>query len=356
MTIESPVDFVIITALAEEREDDEEFVTIPAGHCWLGATPGDPLALENEKPGHEAYLKEFQIGRYPVTNREYAQFIEATHRPAPAHWANGVMPPELAEHPVVNVDFADADAYCRWLSATTGRACRLPTEAEWEKAARGSLPNKRLYVWDDKWRDNACNTQEAGRGATTAVTEYETVNRSVFGVVDLLGNVWEWTTSWYEPYAGSSHKSDKYGQQYRVVRGGSWRHTVSEARLSARGRYAPDTRRPYLGFRVASAADDAVNRPRKTSSQSSEVESTSKSAPESALVKFDRIQLLKILTKHFDLEELKTLCLYLDIDFDSLPAEGKVGKARELVVYCERHERLPDLIRQIKLEHPNINW
>ena len=227
-----------------------EVVTIPAGPFWMGSPPDDAEAAENEKPRRREVLPTYAIGRYPVTNAEYAAFVQATdHRP-PEHWPDGRVPPGLQDHPVVYVSHEDAEAYCRWLSRVTGRFYRLPTEGEWEKAARGPWPEARRYPWGDEWRPDFCNTREAGREGTTPVHQFEGVNRSPFGVVDLAGNVWEWTSSWYERYPGSTYESLHFGRDYRVVRGGSWRNGRGEARISCRGRYKPGVRRPYLGFRV----------------------------------------------------------------------------------------------------------
>lgn len=141
-------------------------------------------------------------------------------------------------------------AYCLWLSEMTGQHYRLPTEEEWEKAARGPWPDERNYPWG-VWREGYCNTQELGRRCTSSVHEFELMNSSPFGVVDMVGNVWEWTSSKYEPYSDPVHNSSYYSTRW-VVRGGSWRSKRQTVRISCRGRYEPDVERPYLGFRVAS--------------------------------------------------------------------------------------------------------
>lgn len=225
---------------------------IPAGPFWMGNPVDDLVAYENEKPCKECTLWEYRIGLYPVTNVQYARYILATGQSAPKHWNAGKVPVGLEDHPVVNVNFEDAKAYCRWLSQDSGEYYRLPTEYEWEKAARGRLPEACRYPWGNEWRSGFCNTRELGRNGTTSVYEFEYVNRSPFGVIDMAGNVWEWTDSGYERYPDSNHKGLRYGKGYRVVRGGSWRNSCREARISCRGRYRPDVRRPFLGFRIAS--------------------------------------------------------------------------------------------------------
>ncbi|MBN1815387.1 MAG: SUMF1/EgtB/PvdO family nonheme iron enzyme [Anaerolineae bacterium] len=229
-------------------------IPIPAGPFWMGSASDDTEAHDNEKPRRKLDLPEYQIGRYPVTNVQYACFISNTGHNPPRHWDGGHVPASLADHPVVNVSFEDAEGYCRWLSEMAGQRYRLPTEEEWEKAARGGLPETRRYPWGDKWQPDSCNTREMGRNGTTPVREFEHVNRSPFEVIDLVGNVWEWTASWYERYPDSSHESVHYGRVYRVVRGGSWRSDCRDVHISCRGRYKPDDRRLYVGFRVALVA------------------------------------------------------------------------------------------------------
>jgi formylglycine-generating enzyme required for sulfatase activity len=226
-------------------------LSIPAGPFRMGSAWGDPEATDDEKPQREPELEGYQIGRFPVTNAEYACFVLAGfHRP-PDHWPNRWVPEGLENHPVVNVSWEDAEAYCEWISQITGRQYRLPTEEEWEKAARGGLPETRRYPWGDEWRSETCNTIELARRTTCSVHEFEQVNASPFGAVDMAGNVLEWTDSFYECYPGSPHASPDYGRVYRIVRGGSWQDSRSSARVSCRGRRKPDERHPDLGFRVA---------------------------------------------------------------------------------------------------------
>ena len=231
-------------------------VLVPAGPFWMGSSRDDAEAYENEKPRRQVHLRDYRIGRYPITNAEYAFFVRDTGRDLPDHWEGGMLPTGLADHPVVNVNYQDAEAYCSWLSQVTGQRYHLPTEEEWEKAARGGYPETRRYPCGDEWRIDCCNTREQRQEGATSVHEFEQINRSLFEVVDMAGNVWEWTSSWYGRYRDSLHESSNYGQICRVVRGGSWRNTCREARLSCRGRYRPDVRRSYLGFRIVLRALD----------------------------------------------------------------------------------------------------
>jgi formylglycine-generating enzyme required for sulfatase activity len=344
--------------LDQRAQPDMPLVLIPAGSFWLGAVPGDLQALENEKPGREIFWDKFQISRYPVTNRQYAQFVKAAKYQVPTHWVNGQFPVELADHPVVNVSFEDAETYCHWLSQTTQQSYRLPIEAEWEKAARGPLPDKVCYVWGNAWRNKACNTKELGLARTTSVSEFEATNRSPFGAVDLLGNVWEWTSSWYEAYPGSHHESLNFGRNYRAVRGGSWNNPEKDARISCRGRYASNTRREYLGFRMVL---DIVTQQPSTDTPSISY-SVAISKPDATKTNdelqhdVDQVKMHEILTQRFNLEELKDLCFRLYIDYESLPSVGKSGKARELISYCQRRSRMMDLVLQIEQLRPDVIW
>jgi iron(II)-dependent oxidoreductase len=239
-------------------------VFVPAGPFWMGSLPEDTEAHENEKPRRRCELEGYWIGRYPVTNAQYACFLAANpqypvphtdeENASPCNWdpQARTYPGDKADHPVVLVNWEDAETYCRWLSQITGKHYRLPTEQEWEKAARGDFPDTRRYPWGNDWQPGYCNARESGRDGTTSVHEFEQINRSPSGVVDMAGNVWEWTASWYEGYPDSLHKSVYYGRLCLVVRGGSWRNSRRGARLSCRGRCQPPKRCLHMGFRIAS--------------------------------------------------------------------------------------------------------
>jgi formylglycine-generating enzyme required for sulfatase activity len=323
-------------------------ICIPAGPFWIGSLLNDRDAHDNEKPRRELDLPAYEISRYPVTNAQYARFLaDNPDYPVPysneerAHFYNWhsearIYPEGKADHPVVLVSWEDAMAYCRWLTGVTGRSCSLPTEEEWEKAARGGLPDARRYPWGDEWGLGLCNTQELGRKGTTPVGEFERTSKSPFEVVDMVGNVWEWTASWYNPYPDSPHESLNYGQSFRIVRGGSWRNSRRGARIACRGRVEPDARRSYLGFRVASDAVDAVLKGE---------------TPE----QLDRAKLRELITACFDEEELRTLCFDLEVDYDDLRGEGRAGKARELVAYFERRGRISELVAYCRRARPNFS-
>ena len=212
----------------------------------------------------------------PVTNAQFAAFVDATGHPPPPHWPGGSMPEELSDHPVAYVDWHDASACCRWLGG------RLPTEAEWEKAARGT--DARLYPWGldepqaedfvlnqhkllERPRDSAdefvLNQHKisaratfgggAKHGGTTAVGAHAD-GASPYGLLDMAGNVWEWVSTVYAPYPYDAHdgREDPGSGLPRVLRGGSFSSPTSRnLRCAARSRSAPGRRSPHIGFRVA---------------------------------------------------------------------------------------------------------
>jgi formylglycine-generating enzyme required for sulfatase activity len=213
---------------------EPELVTVPAGAFWMGTSDPQVEALRaryewakdfdfgREQPQRELTLPEYQIGRYPVTNAEYAAFVRATgHRP-PSHWRGDTFPEEQASHPVVYVTWHDALAYVQWLRERTGQDYRLPTEAEWEKAARGT--DGRLWPWGDDWDAERCNMKIAGPGETTPVGQYAPRSNSPYGCADMAGNVWEWCSTLYEayPYRQDDGRENLEASGGRVVRGGCW--------------------------------------------------------------------------------------------------------------------------------------
>ena len=157
----------------------------------MGSDPKvDKDAFGDEQPQHRLYLPEFYIGKYPVTNEQYAAFVKATRQAAPQHWKNGQIPAGKENHPVVDVSWKDAVAFCRWLSQASGKTIRLPTEAEWEKAARGD--DGRIYPWGDKPPTKELCNFGGNVGDTTPVGQYP-AGASPCGALDMAGNVWEWT-------------------------------------------------------------------------------------------------------------------------------------------------------------------
>lgn len=222
-------------------KDGREMIFVPAGKFIMGEG-GD---------AHEVHLDAFYIDRYPVTNADYKKFVDATNHAPPGHWQNGKIPQGIANHPVVNVSWDDATAYAQWAGK------RLPTEAEWEKAASWDdvKKQKRVYPWGNDFDASKCNSSESGIGGTTPVGKYSPQGDSFYGVADLAGNVREWCADWYDDnYYKNSPKENPKGPasgQYRVLRGGSWGAQQYGVRAADRGDYVPDDRTLDVGFRCA---------------------------------------------------------------------------------------------------------
>ena len=231
-----------------------EWCFVPAGSFLMGSSDRDPHAKENEKPQHRVHVNAYYLGKYPITNEQYAVFVKATGHREPYGWEDGRFPQEKYNHPVVNVSWTDAVAFCEWAARLSHLPIRLPTEAEWEKGARGT--DGRIYPWSNSWRSGVCNTEEMNIGGTTAVNRFPQ-GRSPYGAFDMIGNVWEWTSSLYKdyPYRANDGREQHDEQAGHVVRGGAWYWESSSARAACRGRYIDHW--DYVigyGFRVCVAA------------------------------------------------------------------------------------------------------
>jgi len=217
-----------------------ELVRVPAGEFFMGSDPAkDKDAQQDEQPQHRVYVSEFFMGKYPVTNEQYAVFVKTTKYQVPGHWEKGKIPAGKGDHPVVRVSWDDAVAFCEWLSRESGRVFRLPTEAEWEKAARGT--DGRIYPWGNQWDKTKLNSKEGGAGDTTPVGRYSPDGDSPYGAADMAGNVWEWCADRYDKKAYEQRVKtvvkDPTGPSkgdYRVLRGGAFLNGASWARCAAR--------------------------------------------------------------------------------------------------------------------------
>jgi formylglycine-generating enzyme required for sulfatase activity len=251
--------------VVERRHPFEpELIHIPAGEFLMGSDPDKyKRGYSDEKPQHTRHLPDYYIAKTPATNTQYAAFVEATDRKTPEHWNGGKPPGGKEDHPVVNVSWHDAMAYCQWLAQETAKAYRLPSEAEWEKAARG--PDGRIWPWGNEWGEKLCNSLEDGRGDTTLVGQYSPGGDSPYGCVDMAGNVWEWTLSlWgtkrdepdfkypYDPGDGRENLGAGPNTS-RVLRGGTFLDDRGLMRCAYRRRYPPDYRYYRIGFRLAVA-------------------------------------------------------------------------------------------------------
>jgi len=244
----------------EMKHFEPETVYIPSGPFLMGGQEGKGVPAY-ETPQHGVDLLAYWIGKYPVTNEQYAEFVRQTGRMvAPESGWDGQTPPDdKLKHPITGVTWYDALAYCEWLTEQTGRRYSLPSEAQWEKAARGT--DGRIYPWGDEWDPNHCNH---GSNQTVPVDAYPA--QTVHGCYDMVGNVREWTsTLWgdklrqpdpkfHYPWA-NDHREDLTASSYilRVHRGGAAADRIEKLRCSARGAYFPDKPGPPRkrhGFRV----------------------------------------------------------------------------------------------------------
>jgi formylglycine-generating enzyme required for sulfatase activity len=297
------------------KPGEPQCVLVPAGTFRMGTSDEEESLLreqkvsvyDDEKPSHQVYVSEFSIGKYPMTNLEYAAFYEAKGYENPDFWNEdgwkwrtgewdtdlsfledeslrkdykewlSRRPVELRDKPffwedpqwntpnlpVVGVSWFEAEAYCIWLSRSTGKHYRLPTEAEWEKTARGvkHLP----WSWGNEWNGNLCNNADEDTpdklNRTSTVGMYPD-GMSSYDTLDMMGNVWEWCNDWfaenvYKERTGQDVK-DPMGPSSgttRVLRGGSWDYGRHLVRCAVRGRYFPDLFNFNLGFRVVLSPD-----------------------------------------------------------------------------------------------------
>jgi formylglycine-generating enzyme required for sulfatase activity len=224
---------------AGRSEDGAEMVLVPAGEFLMGSDDG-----ADEKPPHRVYLDAFSIDKYETTNALYRRFMDATNRAAPWYWSDAKG--NGATQPVVGVSWGDADAYCRWAGK------RLPTEAEWEKAARGT--DGRKYPWGEQWDASRANWGESKLGKTAPVGSYPG-GVSPYGAHDMAGNAWEWVADWYDKdyYQRSPERNPKGPDSgsARVLRGGSWFYDAFYLRTANRDGYTPVSRSYVIGFRCA---------------------------------------------------------------------------------------------------------
>ena len=231
------------------------FVRVPPGEFLMGSDPArDPQARDDEAPLHRVQLTEYYISQTPVTNAQYAAFVQASRYAAPKRWRNNSIPAGKDQHPVVAVSWEDAVLFAQWVSRLTRQLCRLPTEAEWEKAARGT--DGRLYPWGNTWDARKLNSYEAGPDHTTAVGQYSPAGDSPCGAADMSGNVQEWCLDWYDPL--EYQRRGRLAHQprgprtgiTRVVRGGSFEYYGEAARCACRNDAHPGRHVYSISFRL----------------------------------------------------------------------------------------------------------
>lgn len=265
--------------LAEAKKNEppsvpENLVVIEGGSFMMGrnlteaeknfavAALGRPSfkIFRYDYPAHELELPTFYLDKTEVSNAQYAAFVKATNRTPPAHWPGATPPPHAEQIPVTNVTVRDAADYCAWRTGerSDGFAYRLPREEEWEYAARGKdagKPDKpmNLYPWGDQWDASRANTKES-RLAYPRNVDADLRGQSPFGVLNLAGNVYEWTASDFNHYPGSDEKTPReegYAGTYQVVRGGYFGEAKEFAMTTTRMWARPENKGPRLGFRCA---------------------------------------------------------------------------------------------------------
>ncbi|EPG74351.1 sulfatase-modifying factor enzyme 1 [Leptospira fainei serovar Hurstbridge str. BUT 6] len=241
-------------------KDGKEMVLVSSGYESGGKTLYEQMGYflfgQGSEPSEDSYnpffdsprrdtleeLSSFYIDKHEVTNKEYYRFLKETGTPPPPHWENGFYPKGKDYHPVVNLTYREAELYAKW----TGK--RVPSEFQWEKAARGTgiswrllkdesyefVSNPRDYPFGNEYDPVLCNTKESGKKETVSVFELSTKGESPFGALGMCGNAPEWTSSPYLPYKAHRLSSVKFGKHLRVIRGGSFSSDKEEAKSYSR--------------------------------------------------------------------------------------------------------------------------
>jgi formylglycine-generating enzyme len=258
-----------------------DLVKVPAGPFLMGSAASDNGSYDDEKPQQTVTLGEYYVGKYEVTVAQFSAFVKATGYKTTAEtkgvasvftgstwvetkgadWQHPSGPgsdvSQKASHPVTQVSWNDAVAFSKWASQVTGRTVRLPTEAEWEKAARGT--DGRTYPWGNEAPDPTRCNFGTNVGDTTPVGKYSPRGDSPYGAADMCGNVWEWTSSQFKPYPyrADDGREDMASPDSRALHGGSFSYSVWGARSARRtdGYWRfPEDRVSYLGFRVVASS------------------------------------------------------------------------------------------------------
>lgn len=245
------------------RADKKEMVLIPAGESIMGTDKTDPDNIHqkigavkplflDQRPERKISLDAYYIDKYEVTNKEYRVFVDATqYTDLPSLWVNWTYPDALADHPVTNIAWSEAMAYALWAGKS------LPTEAQWEKAARGADGN--VFPWGGEYVKGKANMGVDGLKKTAPVGSYP-ADVSPYSVFDMAGNVMEWTLDWYQPYPGSGYKSQRFGKKFKVLRGNGFQrggHYFLEAYqfLFYRTEADPNDFFDNVGFRCVASPD-----------------------------------------------------------------------------------------------------
>jgi len=226
----------------------DNMVYVPAGPFLMGTNESDkagadvPLGNNDARPLHTANTGAFFIDITDVTNAQYRKFCQTTHYPYPPQWTNGNYPSGQDNYPVVHVSFYEAKAYAAWIGK------RLPTETEWEKAARGT--DGRIFPWGSGWDPGrivygANGPQDVGSKPASA---------SPYGVLDMAGNVFDWTSSWFDAYPNAPVQVSTFGKEFKVVRGGAFMGYQNIFQTFYRTVCKPESKTEWVGFRCVKDA------------------------------------------------------------------------------------------------------
>jgi sulfatase modifying factor 1 len=228
--------------------NEPAMVRVPQGWFWMGCEIG----RDDEKPVHRVWVDAFDLAVHQVTNEEYGCFLAAGHGVEPACWNDSCF--NHPKMPVVALSWHEARAYCEWLGGATGKPYRLPTEAEWERAARGGAEHS-LYTWGNEPPEQIPDYAERWKSGPEPVGLYA---QNPYGLFNLGDNVHEWCADWYDAhYYGCSPERNPQGPgngSRRASRGGSWRHHIKISRTAARSSIPPAFKYTDYGFRVARSA------------------------------------------------------------------------------------------------------
>lgn len=244
---------LLILTISVTAADLPKMVRIEAADCPMGAT-------RSHEGVHNPKVAAFLIAESPVTNAQYKDFVDATHHRPPDRnslnskyrlWSGSEFAAEIANQPVVNISWTDAVAYCKWLSKSAGQTYRLPTEEEWEIAARGGDNGKPYPSADTVDLQAAWFGQKWNGLATLKDARYGRPNK--FGLYGMAGNTWQWVEDWYVPVFDDRPVTEEL-HLYRVLRGGSWANEADFLKVNYRGFHPPEFRDLFTGFRIASPA------------------------------------------------------------------------------------------------------